>query len=205
MHIPTLQASLIGSILINILLVLGSAFFTCGVTFSAFGFGATHSQLTMSLLMLGAVAVVIPTAFFGLGTAVPTDQERAAILRISRAMSVILLFCYIMFLAFQFYLSTGSSVNLALFIQPILVLLAWPMQKNLSLLYDPFESLTLFLSVIIVNHSLSTGKNLWLSGVILIGLYIIIATSFWFYVSYMFLTPSEVHGNGIYRVAPEIL
>ncbi|KAJ7664119.1 hypothetical protein B0H17DRAFT_1211466 [Mycena rosella] len=31
--------------------------------------------------------------------------------------------------------------NLSLFIQPILILLAWPMHKNLTLLYDPFETL----------------------------------------------------------------
>jgi len=78
-------------------------------------------------------------------------------------------------------LSTGSSVNLALFIQPILILLAWSMHKNLTLLYDPFESVTLFLSVLVVNLSLANSKSVWLSGIILIGLYALIALAFWFH------------------------
>ncbi|KAJ7805947.1 hypothetical protein B0H14DRAFT_1581764 [Mycena olivaceomarginata] len=83
-------------------------------------------------------------------------------------------------------LSMGPSVNLVLFIQPTLVLVAWIM-KDVPLLYDSFESLTLFLSVLVVNLCLGSGKNGWLSGVALISLYALIGTTFWFYVSFPML------------------
>jgi Ca2+/H+ antiporter len=45
----------------------------------------------------------------------------------------------------------GSRV--ALFIIPVLVLLGWCLDKPLSLLFDPFQSIVLFLSVLIVNYT----------------------------------------------------
>ncbi|KAF7336954.1 Calcium/proton exchanger [Mycena venus] len=97
-----LQASLTGSILINILLVLGSAFISGGVPYSSSGFGTNYAQMTMSLLMLGAIVAMIPSAFFGFGTVVDIQKQQIAILRISRGISIILLFGYSMLLFFQF-------------------------------------------------------------------------------------------------------
>ncbi|KAF8176261.1 hypothetical protein K438DRAFT_1770773 [Mycena galopus ATCC 62051] len=54
--------------------------------FSEFGFGWSNAQATISLLMLGAVAAVVPSAFAGVATAVNAEKQRTAILRISRAL-----------------------------------------------------------------------------------------------------------------------
>ncbi|KZT41251.1 calcium/proton exchanger [Sistotremastrum suecicum HHB10207 ss-3] len=77
--------------------------------------------------------------------------------------------------------AAGSSIQIALFVIPFMVILAWIIGKPLTLLFDPFESITLFLAVITVNYVVADGKTNWLEGVILMNLYIIIATTFWFY------------------------
>ncbi|KAF8753463.1 Calcium proton exchanger [Rhizoctonia solani] len=68
--------------------------------------------------------------------------------------------------------AVGSSIQIALFVIPLLVL---------TLLNDPFESVVLFLSVLVVNYVVSDGKSNWLEGFILMMLYVIIAVSFWYY------------------------
>ncbi|KAL0562976.1 hypothetical protein V5O48_019102, partial [Marasmius crinis-equi] len=77
--------------------------------------------------------------------------------------------------------AVGSSIQIALFVIPFTVLLAWMMGKPLTLLFDPYESITLFLAVIVVNYCVQDGKSNWLEGLILMLLYVIIATTFWFY------------------------
>lgn len=77
--------------------------------------------------------------------------------------------------------AVGSSIQIALFVIPLLTVIAWIMDKPLSLLFDPFESVALFLAVITVNYTVADGKSNWLEGMILMCLYVIIATVFWFY------------------------
>jgi len=59
-----------------------------------------------------------------------------------------------------------------------MILLAWCLGKPLLLLFDSFESVTLFLTIIVVNYVVQDGKSNWLKGMILICLYAIIAISF---------------------------
>ncbi|KAI9061033.1 calcium/proton exchanger [Trametes sanguinea] len=66
--------------------------------------------------------------------------------------------------------AVGSSIQIALFVIPFIVTLAWIMGKPLSLLFDPFESIVLFFS----------GIN-WLEGMLLMCLYVILAVTFWYY------------------------
>ncbi|KAK7050500.1 Sodium/calcium exchanger protein-domain-containing protein [Favolaschia claudopus] len=73
----------------------------------------------------------------------------------------------------------GSCIQIALFVIPVLVLVAWGMDKPLTLLFDPLETLVLFLSVLLVKFSLEDGKSHWMSGVVFISVYILIALSFW--------------------------
>jgi Ca2+:H+ antiporter len=78
-----------------------------------------------------------------------------------------------------------------------IVILAWIMGKPLSLLFDPYESIALFLAgkqnwtkvfcllssdffkVITVNYVVQDGKSNWLEGFILMCLYVILAVTFW--------------------------
>jgi len=77
--------------------------------------------------------------------------------------------------------AVGSSIQIALFVIPFLVVIAWIMNKPLTMLFDPFESVVLFLAVITVNYAVADGKSNWLEGMILMSLYLIIGVSFWFY------------------------
>ncbi|KAE9400196.1 hypothetical protein BT96DRAFT_1019006 [Gymnopus androsaceus JB14] len=77
--------------------------------------------------------------------------------------------------------AVGSSIQTALFVIPLMVTVAWTMGKPLALLFDPFESLVLYISVQTMTHVVGDGKSNWLEGAILICLYIMIAVSFWFY------------------------
>ena len=66
----------------------------------------------------------------------------------------------------------GSCIQIALFVIPVLVLVAWGMGKPLTLLFDPLETLVLFFSVILVKFSVEDGKAHWMSGVVLVGEYV---------------------------------
>ncbi|KAG8905549.1 hypothetical protein FRB99_008748 [Tulasnella sp. 403] len=101
-QLRVVQASLVGSILSNLLLVLGMCFFAGGVKFSEQTFMVTAAQLNSSLLTLSVVALIIPATFHAALTNNPntdegpfsTTQEGNAILKMSRGVSVILLFIY---------------------------------------------------------------------------------------------------------------
>ncbi|KAI0783564.1 Sodium/calcium exchanger protein-domain-containing protein [Abortiporus biennis] len=77
--------------------------------------------------------------------------------------------------------AVGSSIQIALFVIPFIVTLGWIIDKPLTLLFDPFESIVLFLSVMVVNYTVQDGKSNWLEGMILMCLYIILAVVFWYY------------------------
>jgi len=77
--------------------------------------------------------------------------------------------------------AVGSTLQIALFVIPFIVTLGWMMGKPLTLLFDPYESITLFLAVLTVNYSVQDGKSNWLEGVILMCLYLILCVTFWYY------------------------
>ncbi|GLB41281.1 putative Ca(2) cation antiporter (CaCA) (TC 2.A.19) family protein [Lyophyllum shimeji] len=75
--------------------------------------------------------------------------------------------------------AVGSCIQIALFVIPVLVLIAWGMDKPLTLLFDPLETVVLFFSVLLVKFSVEDGKSHWMSGFVMIAVYVIIALSFW--------------------------
>ncbi|KAF9028165.1 calcium/proton exchanger [Hymenopellis radicata] len=77
--------------------------------------------------------------------------------------------------------SVGSCIQIALFVIPLLVLIGWMIGKPLSLLFDPLEVVTLFLSVLLVRFATEDGRTHYMSGVLLFGSYVLIAFSFWYY------------------------
>lgn len=336
-ELTVVQSSLVGSILSNLLLVLGMCFFAGGTRLSEQGFGISAVQLNSSLLTLSVIAVLLPAAFHNAvqpspGSADPlTDkQEGHDILSISHGVAVILLFIYLCYLVFQLFshknlydvhhsdvpesvkypanvvkvakrlhlserktetppasssplptdvtdpdqharleaglkeegkgkieepemclqvtivlliavtvlvaitaeflvdsisgltssghiskgfvglillpivgnaaehvtavtvsvknkitlslgVAVGSSIQIALFVIPFTVILGWILGKPLTLLFDPFESIVLFLAVLTVNYVVQDGKSNWLEGMILMCLYAIIAVTFWYY------------------------
>jgi Ca2+:H+ antiporter len=78
-------------------------------------------------------------------------------------------------------IAVGSSIQTTLLVIPFMVTLGWIIGRPLALLFDPFESVVLYVSVQTMSFVVADGKSNWLEGIILICLYFIIAVSFWFY------------------------
>lgn len=98
-QIRIVQASLLGSILANLLLILGMAFFLGGLRFREQIYNSTVTQMSACLLSLSVISLVLPTAFHA--SFKNTDKADAESLKISRGTSVILLLVYIIYLLFQ--------------------------------------------------------------------------------------------------------
>jgi len=78
----------------------------------------------------------------------------------------------------------GSSIQITLFIIPLVILISWAMGKPLTLLFDPFECVTLFLTVLTLNYIVAGGMTHWLDGIILLHFYLLVGVGFWFYPGY---------------------
>ncbi|KAF3023514.1 hypothetical protein G7054_g3534 [Neopestalotiopsis clavispora] len=97
--IRIVQASLLGSILANLLLILGMAFFLGGLRFQEQIYNSTVTQMSACLLSLSVISLVLPTAFHAsFAQDAKADEES---LKISRGTSIILLLVYIIYLLFQ--------------------------------------------------------------------------------------------------------
>jgi Ca2+:H+ antiporter len=105
-ELRVVQSSLIGSILSNLLLVLGMCFFAGGTRFSEQGFSLGAASINSSLLILSAVAVLLPAMLFFAATSASTNapsvaDTRADILKISHGAALLLLGVYVCYLVFQ--------------------------------------------------------------------------------------------------------
>ncbi|WFD22270.1 hypothetical protein MEQU1_000936 [Malassezia equina] len=281
------QMSLAGSILSNLLLVLGFSFFAGGLFRPENAFAQTAAQASGSIMTLGCFTMVLPAAYWGAvnggGTKEmvlnafkqPIDVEpdfdaTRGLLFISRGTAVILLLIYVGYLVFQLrthsflyedeegdgeeteqmsprsaivalllitlvtsfnadYLvsaiddvannyhiskvfigtillpivgnaaehvtsvfmaaknkmeialsvAIGSSVQICLGMVPVLVIVGWMVGQPLSLYFHDFETITLVISVLLVNSLIQDGKSNYLEGALLLALYFVIALSFW--------------------------
>ncbi|RMZ76809.1 hypothetical protein DV738_g4685, partial [Chaetothyriales sp. CBS 135597] len=103
------QTSLIGSILSNLLLVMGMSFFFGGINRVEQNFNMTVAQTAASLLFLAVSSLIIPTAFdefANIGTAAQNESldpgnPKPHVADLSRATSVLLLIVYGCYLFFQ--------------------------------------------------------------------------------------------------------
>nr|XP_019014688.1 calcium/proton exchanger [Kwoniella pini CBS 10737]OCF53469.1 calcium/proton exchanger [Kwoniella pini CBS 10737] len=113
--IDIVQASMVGSILSNVLLVLGMSYFAGGLRFHEQLYTLVGAQMHISLLGISLLAIVLPAAYHvaypNVRGAVsdaraglqPEGEELANLLKMSRGLSFILLAVYAMFLMFQLY------------------------------------------------------------------------------------------------------
>ena len=264
--IQLVQASLIGSILGNLLLVLGLALLWGGYKHQTQFFNQEALSMNGSLLLLAVLALIIPASAHHTGSNVTTDS----ILELSRYASLVLLLMYGLSLFFQFKthshlfdvsseaedkeepkmttknawillllatvlvgwmaeilvhsvdaaaegwglptlfigvillpffgnaaehftavlvagknkmdlslaIAIGSSVQIAVFVAPLMVAFAWVMKVDLSLEFGILETAATFMSVLVANFILNDGKTNWLEGVMLLACYTILALSF---------------------------
>ena len=77
--------------------------------------------------------------------------------------------------------AVGSSIQIALFVTPVIVLLGWILNKDMSLYFSLFETISLFVSAFIVNFLVLDGRSNYLEGALLIAAYVIIALAAFFF------------------------
>ena len=286
------QASMLGSILSNILLVLGCCFFVGGLRYREQSFNSTVASTMSSLMAVASASLIIPATLYAAisnnsDSAPGNDDNRAAqhnILILSHGTSIILLLIYVMYLYFQLrshsdlfeetngsdtetgapaeeeeeeeerilspwaatvalvvvtvlvsicadYLvgsidsivektgmsktfiglvlipivgnaaehvtavvvaykdkmdlaigvAIGSSLQIALFVTPFLVILGWIINIPMTLHFQTFETVAFFISGLVVTLLIQDGKSNYLEGGMCLGMYIILALAFYVY------------------------
>ncbi|KAL8388879.1 hypothetical protein RB595_008994 [Gaeumannomyces hyphopodioides] len=98
-EIRIVQASLLGSILANLLLILGMCFLLGGLRFREQIYNSTVTQMSACLLSLSVTSLLLPTAFHASFSNMETADVK--VLQVSRGVSVILLLVYGLYLLFQ--------------------------------------------------------------------------------------------------------
>ncbi|MDA7603475.1 calcium/proton exchanger [Euryarchaeota archaeon] len=266
--IHLVQASLIGSILGNLLLVMGLSFVWGGIHHSEQKFSETQVSSNSSLLLLAVIVLIIPTVFnFTVdGTAGDEGVEK-----LSHAAAIILLAIYGLFLLFQlkthshlfatdnvhheepqmdqkdaiillvlatilvswmaevlvhsvesaaeqyhlpyifigvillplfgnaaehftavsvaaknkmdlsFAISIGSSTQIAVFVAPLMIMVAWMWGVPLTFEFGILETIAVFLAVSIANLIAADGKSNWLEGLMLLSTYAVLGLAFFFH------------------------
>ena len=263
------KASLTGSILGNILLVLGASMLAGGLKYERQRFNQTAAGLGASLLLLSAVGLIIPALFH------LTASDRGPIVEreLSLEISVVLFAIYVMHLVFSLRthrhvyrgdnegtshsgeklwsrgraiavltvatvlvavmseflvgalehaaqtlgltqifvgvvlvalvgnaaehstavmvamknkmdlalgIAIGSSLQIALLVAPILVFASYLFGTPLDLIFTPFEVAAVTISVLIVGFVSMDGESHWMEGVMLVGVYTMLAIAFYF-------------------------
>ncbi len=77
-------------------------------------------------------------------------------------------------------IAIGSSIQVAMFVGPLLVLLSIFTRNFMSLVFSPLEIFSIFVAVLLANQIASDKEITWFESVQLIGLYLIIAITFYF-------------------------
>lgn len=284
---------MLGSILSNILLVLGCCFIASGIRREQSRFNETVASTMSSLMTVAATSLIIPATLYAtLQKSDSTDTE-ANVLVVSRGTAIIMLLLYVLYLFFQLkthaslfdsergdgdeeekepeilgpvaagvalvlvtllvavcaeYLvdsidaivqeagisktfiglillpivgnaaehvtavvvawkdkmdlaigvAVGSSMQIALFVTPFLVILGWIIGQPMTLNFEIFETVVFFLSVLVVNYLIQDGRSNYLEGCMCIGTYAIIAIAFFVY-------PEDAEGQGFVVMAKGML
>lgn len=100
-HIEVVKASITGSIIGNLLLVLGVSVFAGGLRFREQRFNKTAARSSCTALILAAAALVVPTVFHQAAAQRPGGWTPAAEQNLSLAIAVVLLATYAAMLVFS--------------------------------------------------------------------------------------------------------
>lgn len=77
--------------------------------------------------------------------------------------------------------AVGSSMQIALFVAPVLVIAGWFWGQPMDLNFNPFELVAVAVSVLIANSISSDGRSNWLEGTLLLATYAILGLAFYFH------------------------
>jgi len=261
------KASIAGSIIGNVLLVLGASMLFGGFKHKIQSFNQKASVNSATLLLFAAIGLVIPAIFLN---GITTPERRLAYEGLSIANAVIMISIYFLGLIFSFFthkdilscekeeeceakwgkakalivlliatvvvafeseilvgsieataknlgwndmfigiiilaiignaaehstaiimaiknkmdvaleIAVGSSLQIALFVAPVLVFTSLLFGKPMDLIFHPFELAGIVIAVLIANFISQDGESHWLEGAQLVGVYIILAFAFYF-------------------------
>lgn len=77
--------------------------------------------------------------------------------------------------------AVGSSLQIALFVAPVLVIAGWFLGQPMDLDFNPFELVAVAVAVLIANSISSDGKSNWLEGILLLATYTVLGLAFYFH------------------------
>ncbi|PNY83054.1 calcium/proton exchanger [Deinococcus koreensis] len=274
--LEVVKASIIGSILGNLLLVMGLAVFLGGLKYKEQKFNLKSASTIASLLTISLIALSIPTIFDYAARAVAPERVAQLDVNLSDATAVVLIIMYIAYIFFtlrthkdilstsddegardehdgplwsvplavgvlagatigvafmseflvgtleaatatlgltEFFvglilipiignaaehaaavmfalknkmdlsmtISLGSTVQVALLVAPLLVLAGLIVGKPMNLVVTPLELISIGAAVLIGNSVVRDGETNWLEGILLLGVYVILAFAVFFY------------------------
>ena len=273
--LEVVKASLIGSILGNLLLVMGLAVLVGGLKYKEQRFNLKSMGTISSLLTISLIALSIPTIFDYAARAVAPEAAALLDVNLSDAAAVVLIVMYVCYLLFtlrthkdilsthddedaeenpgklwsvplsvgvlaastvavafmseflvgtleaataslgltEFFvglilipiignaaehaaavmfalrnkmnlsmtISLGSTVQVALLVAPLLVLAGLLVGQPMNLVVTPLELIAIVAAVLIANSVVRDGESNWLEGVLLLGVYVILAFAVFFY------------------------
>ncbi len=273
---PLVKASITGSIIGNILLVLGASILLGGLRYRKQEFNRTATSLGATLLALAAIGLIVPTLYyyvFRAGVSL-SGAEAKNIESLSEEIAVILAVIYVLSLVFSLHthhdlysgakepgagsahapewgrptalivlliatafvawmgellvgsvekaaqtlglpnvfigvivvaiignaaehstavtvalknkmdlavnIAIGSSLQIALFVAPLLVFISMIMHPSqpLDLHFTPMEAIAVIISVAVLTLVSQDGETNWMEGVMLLGVYLILALAF---------------------------
>jgi len=108
-EIRIVQSSMLGSILSNILLVLGCCFIAGGIHNTSSGtvsgieqtFSATVASTMSSLMVVASASLILPATLYAVLSNQPDKETEDAMLLLSHGTAIILLVLYVLYLIFQ--------------------------------------------------------------------------------------------------------
>ncbi|MGH7541815.1 MAG: calcium/proton exchanger [Gemmatimonadota bacterium] len=78
-------------------------------------------------------------------------------------------------------IAVGSSVQIALFVAPLLVLLSYVVgPAPMDLLFTPLEIVAVVLSVLVIGQIANDGETHWMEGVLLLAVYLMLGLTFFY-------------------------
>jgi len=75
----------------------------------------------------------------------------------------------------------GASIQTALLNTPLVVLVGWGLNKEMSLNFEVFDAIVLILAIIVVGNFLRDEKSDYLEGALSVFVYLLIAVCAWYY------------------------
>lgn len=77
--------------------------------------------------------------------------------------------------------AVGSSLQIALFVAPVLILAGLLLGQPMDLNFNPFELVAVAVAVLITNSVSSDGRSDWLEGALLLAAYAVLSLAFYFH------------------------